>query len=490
MGTIYKIHPAIGVARVGNHPSAFFVGPETPGSPGLEIGADGGESVLAAYKAGGRVKRQAARFRVFAYEDDLDGTERLVGEVPADAEITWRVDLVNRKAALNRIVSPARPRNPGVTDRDSLIIRSATPVVVAGADQPGAVVQGAFLGTEVYLGELRTDACGRLLVLGGRGRSASVPPGAPLVSFANNNGWHDDVADGPVTATVAVPGQAPVTVHEPAWVVVAPPDFAPAVDSIVSLHDIGFEAGIVKGLLAAEPRPSFTRHIAPLIRRAFDLRWVDDYAEWSDLLPLDWAALADPGPGSAALRALVAGRIENPNLTAFEMPDHLQTYVDQWNAGDFVSDLGDPEPVAPEPEQLDRAALGACSGANFFPGIEGGRNLKDAALYARPFRLDVTDPTRVYPGCLTEIMALPWQADFYACDGGTWWPSQRPDMVMTDPDTVPASAQEWENPIGGFEDMVEHVMRLGFVVPREVDGEPVLVETERDPTFPRQVLRG
>ena len=25
---VYKIHPAIGIARVGNHPDAFFVGPE------------------------------------------------------------------------------------------------------------------------------------------------------------------------------------------------------------------------------------------------------------------------------------------------------------------------------------------------------------------------------------------------------------------------------------------------------------------------------
>jgi hypothetical protein len=44
MGTMYKIHPAIGVARVGNHLSAFFVGPELSGSLGVEIAADGTES--------------------------------------------------------------------------------------------------------------------------------------------------------------------------------------------------------------------------------------------------------------------------------------------------------------------------------------------------------------------------------------------------------------------------------------------------------------
>ena len=49
-----KIHPAIGVARVGDSPDGFFVGPESPG----DAGSDG------PYKDGaGRIKRQAARFR-------------------------------------------------------------------------------------------------------------------------------------------------------------------------------------------------------------------------------------------------------------------------------------------------------------------------------------------------------------------------------------------------------------------------------------------
>ena len=31
MATTYKIHPAIGIARVGNSPDEFFVGPERIG---------------------------------------------------------------------------------------------------------------------------------------------------------------------------------------------------------------------------------------------------------------------------------------------------------------------------------------------------------------------------------------------------------------------------------------------------------------------------
>ena len=82
--------------------------------------------------------------------------------------------------------------------------------------------EGRFQGQEVSLGELRTDTAGRLLVLGGRGLSGSVPPNLPVTHFADNPGWYDDVSDGPVTATVTLPGEPPHVVEHPAWVIVAP----------------------------------------------------------------------------------------------------------------------------------------------------------------------------------------------------------------------------------------------------------------------------
>jgi hypothetical protein len=54
MATVYRIHPAIGIARVGNHETAFFIGPEAPRSPGVEICADGAERPVAEYKQDGR----------------------------------------------------------------------------------------------------------------------------------------------------------------------------------------------------------------------------------------------------------------------------------------------------------------------------------------------------------------------------------------------------------------------------------------------------
>ncbi len=45
-------------------------------------------------------------------------------------------------------------------------------------------------------------------------------------------------------------------------------------------------------------------------------------------------------------------------------------------------------------------------------------------------------------------MALPWQADFLDCDGGVWWPTQRPDMAVTDPQSVPGSKKQWSGRCG------------------------------------------
>lgn len=493
MGVVYKIHPAIGIARVGNHPSAFFIGPETPGSPGVEIANSGAESPIKNYKEDGRIKRQAARFRVFRYLQDAAGNLQLQGEVTAaEAKIEWRVDLVNRKAALNHDVGsghPARKRNQGVVDRESLVIKSAQPLTIAGQDQPATAFNGTFLGKSVYLGELRTDSRGRLIVLGGRGTSESVPAGQDLPDFANNDGWHDDVSDGPVTAIVTLPNQDPVVVHHPAWVSVAPPDFAPGIDAIITLYDVAFQAAIDKGALAREATPSFRGHIKPLIERATSLRWVNKFAPWNALIPLDWGQLNSVGVASQALRRKLANRIRSPGLQMFKLPDFLSTYLQQWADGAFISDLLAPvPPPEPIPVQLDRAALDACVGNNFFPGIEASVNLRDKDIYAEPFRLDHTNSGKVYPGCLTEIMAVPWQADFRDCDGGVWWPSQRPDIAMTQANNIPGSQAAWENPIaeGDHQGMVDHVQQLGFIVPTVApDGSTIFLEAERDPAFPR-----
>ena len=94
-----KIHPAIGVARVGDSPDEFFVGPKSPAAM----------RVPRPYKDGaGRIKRQAARFRMFGYDERRQGGAELT---EADAEIRWTVQLANRKAAASRFALSSGPRN-------------------------------------------------------------------------------------------------------------------------------------------------------------------------------------------------------------------------------------------------------------------------------------------------------------------------------------------------------------------------------------------
>src|SRR5262249_54005584 len=87
------------------------------------------------------------------------------------------------------------------------------------------------------LGELRSDAAGHLLVIGGMGQSDFDPAIGPetLTTFANNEGWFDDMSDGPVEAQLTIDGASQAVAG--AWVVVGPPDFAPAVRSYRTMYD-------------------------------------------------------------------------------------------------------------------------------------------------------------------------------------------------------------------------------------------------------------
>ncbi|MFZ1220361.1 MAG: LodA/GoxA family CTQ-dependent oxidase, partial [Chthoniobacterales bacterium] len=73
----FEIHPSIGIARVGNSPEQFYLAPETIGGLPTECGPDGSPKLskgkptpISKFKDGqGRVRRQAARFRVFVFDE-------------------------------------------------------------------------------------------------------------------------------------------------------------------------------------------------------------------------------------------------------------------------------------------------------------------------------------------------------------------------------------------------------------------------------------
>ena len=137
--TTAKIYPSIGIARVGNSPTGFFIGPEHVGETSAPEGG---------FKdAQGRMKRQAARFRVFGY--DKDG--RLVQEITKkDATITWTVHLANKKAAWKSFDGLDRStplRNAAVKDRARLVIDPGPRTI--GPGQSAKFDTGMFMGQRV-----------------------------------------------------------------------------------------------------------------------------------------------------------------------------------------------------------------------------------------------------------------------------------------------------------------------------------------------------
>ncbi len=171
----------------------------------------------------GALKRQAARFPSYGYNEE----GRVVSELtPDNANIQWSVHLANKKAqwyqfqaaldipeaAANLSVPHRNPRSRIARHLRSIRGRGAS----LGSRCPGGNEHtfdtGTFKGkVTVPLGEIRTDEAGRLLVLGGTGKSGS-PSGAPVFnsaddkSFNNADDWYDDTSDGPVTATVSING--------------------------------------------------------------------------------------------------------------------------------------------------------------------------------------------------------------------------------------------------------------------------------------------
>lgn len=494
----YCIYPPIGVARLGNSTS-FFVGPEVLGSRGREI-AGGNETEVTAFKdAQFRVKKQAARFRLYQRANPAEAFVPAV--LPAGGSIRWSVRVANKKDAIIRPPFPPAPVQPPAQLRpmsdparaDRLI--DSTKVSIQGNETSGVALQGSHAGAPVRLGELRTDSIGRLLVLGADGISRSSPPspiGTGGGDFYNNVNWHDDIADGQVTAEVIVPGQPPANAAG-AWVVIGPPDFAPGASCIVSLYDVVRQLAVDQGWLAAPTITLFTRDIYPLFLRARSLRFahgrlvngvVISEPLWSNISD-DFARLADATAQESAFRAAqrtlllqVEQRLLQYRLTTIQK-EHLV----RWRDGLFVSDWTGPPPIVanPTPASLTQAALDGAAGQGFFPGIEGGRIFTDSSIYESTsfdFRID---HAVLAPGDATALMAQPWQADFLKCRT-MWWPSQRPDIAPQPDGTLKLWARLGPTEsLPNHQEMVDRVMQFGSITPRNVGGIEVCVEEGRDP---------
>ena len=500
------IHPAIGIARVGSSDEYFF-GPEVTDPPPLAPGS---------YRdARKRLKRQAARFRIYGVNARGQIVRELTG-LGDGASIEWTVQLANHKAAWYGFqlaldipeaayAPPTTLRNPGVGDRAALEI-TAVPQRLNGADAAPQRLEGRFLGTDVYLGEAFTDAAQRLTVLGGKGVSASID-GSPAITFANNEGWYDDVSDGPVTATVTLDGATLPVV--PAWVVVAPPNYGPQRKSVRTMWDLMRDVAIKAGSLPAPTRPSFARDILPVFRRMHGLQWVNaGFAAgfgWEGAFDLVGdAALARLGSNSPAYREqrrVIYNQFRNfdtdanspvpwpwlygdaMNIPPAQTPRQNAALSDcqmamlwQWAEGNFDADhdpaVGDyaaidDVPIADQGDMLTRAALEFCLADAFHPGCEMTWPVRAATMYMAPFRFrhapatwtpprpsevlttdDVTIPNGPLfgqrAGGITRWMAVPWQTDTSSCRSG-YTPAYDPYVPTFWPARVPNEVLTREN---------------------------------------------
>ena len=456
------IHPAIGIARVGDSVDGYYIGPEVTNPTSLPPGS---------YRdATGALKRQAARFRIYGYN--------AAGEVVAalnsnSAHIQWTVHLANRKsqwyqfqAAMDvpeavDLTVPLRNKDVAPADRDSLAIDPG-PRSISGSNSAGGnqyfFNTGTFKGVVVPLGEIRTDDHGNLLVLGGKGVSAS-PNGAPVYiesdpdSFNNANDWYDDISDGPVMATVTINDrQIPV---ESAWVSVAPPNYAPDIIGWRTLYECLVDVYTQNGWLPLPSTVSFTHDILPLLSRLNNLQWVNKgfAALYGGGCPLDFsnpeliAKLAQTPVGLAdpykELRRVLKNSFRPYNTPSnatglwpwiygdtygsfqpnspgknLDLPAVQQTLLQRWVDGDFINDWSadyqPPQmlsqvPTAQQPAMLDKAALHFCLADAFHPGCELTWPMRHASMYTKPFRIRQrasSQKERVYGPNLTQPIVL------------------------------------------------------------------------------------
>ena len=252
---VFRVHPAIGIARVGNS-DEYYLAPET--MAGMPTGGGGSLTGGLPIRAGtesdpitstdlrdkyGRLKRQAARFRVFQYAAQEQesypngtGTEVTIGSVVGGRrvdDIIWTVHVANKKAnsyvlnddlgihvyepahaaelelrnaaegpdpdnaaRLRRLVIDPGPRSIRGTGREPVAFDKATHAsywpggndIARLSSYPKSFPDDSFakmytpVGSIQSLGELRTDEPGHLLFLPAHGKACGWlrPDGTPF----------------------------------------------------------------------------------------------------------------------------------------------------------------------------------------------------------------------------------------------------------------------------------------------------------------------
>jgi hypothetical protein len=349
MPTTYKIHPAIGSARVGNS-AEYYLAPEAPGT--LPLDPATGQPIYAGpgvpaqsifHDAAGALKKQAARFKVYAYDsaNPADpGTRVQVGTTTVGGKtvtgIEWTVYLANKKASwfqfrqltgsglegdagylANNAANPSGSPgfnplrynvqlglsdDPGTIDdpKRRQLVLDPGPRTVSGRNANPQDFAVPPIGLQPFdvttLGRILTDGDSNLIVLGGNGCSGTTDRPIELAepdppnNYANNHGWFDDVSDGPVSGALILDDGTKVTVDVPAWVLCGPPKYAPEIVNIVTMYDTMYDIFVrtfglnpslyQNGQFQSAYQPSRDDEIMPLLRRPSLYQYVADISDF------------------------------------------------------------------------------------------------------------------------------------------------------------------------------------------------------------------
>ncbi len=321
------------------------------------------------------------------------------------------------------------------------------------------------------LGELHTDARGRLIVAGGYGRTSAILQSddslPPLEGAVDNDDWFDDCSDGPVQAWVLLEDGRRLEVHG-AWVNVTDPAFAPQTQNVVSLWDDIYDSW-VRGLDlepdlyrddAFQPDycPGFPDQIQPFFVAASVQRWNTNLPKFAIAAHDAVGRIrAEDDPAQTVLAGLAF--IRNPNRDqqnyqgapfmplslgdngkSFLSPSLTQYFLlQQWDGKRYAQQAR----AIGEGERLDRDVLINCLGGRFSPGIDMTFIVRQPDFYRSnwrdgcgPFRVRAAqldyakvDPKRpvlssgwvpfsaaaVEPGDGSKFMSVPWHTDYNSC---------------------------------------------------------------------------
>ncbi len=570
-----RIHPAIGIARVGNSDD-YVIGPETmAGFPDPQGGnTTGGLPIVPGSESktvtssqlrdnSGALKRQAARFRIFVYPNTesesyprSDGTEVQVGSTidgKVVKDIVWFVHVANKKANCyemdekrgvdaykehtnkhgNKTDHP-RLRNakdeenpnsrfsdkPNDPERLRCLMIDPGPRTIKGTDsgkvkfnqntKPSYWKDGVGIreldnyptsfpanhfdalncpsGKGITtLGELETEQKGRLVVLGGFGTACgwtdTTGKNYGLNNDVNNDGWFDDISDGPVRAALVFEDESVREVEGSAWVISTDPAYAPQILNVVSLWDDIFDAWVRNLNLCphiydngfkSDYQPSFDDEIYPIFLSASLQKWTTNLpGEATSAHDIVGRITAQDRPSE---RLHVPSLIRDPNEkeASSEGPPRMPLalgdagksflslrptqyfFLKQWFDEHFHAGSG--AKLGPG-EQLDKSVLVNCLGGRFNPGIDMTFIVRQPEIYRdwpgagvgpfrirakkldyetaqhdRPFLSEGYIPLRdkeatLEPGDTQKFMAIPWHTDYNSC--AIHQPQNAPSSAVT-----------------------------------------------------------